>query len=95
MKLTIIENKRNELLKRAEIKAEVDEKQVNREEIINNLCAQLNTQKEKVVVEKIDSNFGTTKRKIVAKIYDTVEDLEKIESAYIKKRNNPKKEEKK
>jgi ribosomal protein S24E len=94
MKLTIIENKKNELLKRSEIKAETDEKSITRKDILANLSAQLNIAQEKIIVKKIDSNFGTIKKKIVANVYDDVKDLEKIENAFIKKRNNPKEEKK-
>ncbi len=93
MKMNVIENKRNELMKRNEIKAEVEEKTIpSRQEIRKILTAKVDSKEEKVVVKKIESKFGQQKFVVIANAYDSEEDLKKAESKYVLKRNTFKKE---
>lgn len=91
MNLKIIENNRSEIFKRNDIVAEFDQKTIpKREEIRKNISAQINKPSEKIVVRKINTNFGTTKGQVIVKVYDDKENLKKIESSHIQKRNEEK-----
>ena len=94
MELKITQNKRNEVLKRSEIIAEVMQKEVpSKIEITKVLTAQLNTKPEIVIIKKIDSKYGQQKVIIDANVYDKEEEMNKIERNYMLKRNETKKEE--
>jgi ribosomal protein S24E len=96
MNLKIIKNDRNELFKRQEVVAEVDEeKTCSRKDIKKNLAAKLNTSEEKTIIAKISGSFGTKKNIITARIYDDLKDLEINEKKHMKKRNQITKEENK
>lgn len=88
MELMILENKRNEMLKRQEITVEVDQKtSSSKKQLREKLAALMNTKEENIVIIKIDSNFGSSKAKAYARIYESAEELKKREEKYIIERN--------
>jgi len=88
MEVHITEKKKNDVLKRTEITATLQEKTIpSRAVIKEKLCAQLNAKPETVVVTKVETKFGTTKAKVHARQYDAAEQLKKIENPHMLKRN--------
>jgi len=88
MELNIVENKKNEALKRADIIAEVDEKLIpSRDEIRKNISAQLNIPVERIIIRQVASEFGKHKVVIKAKIYDNAADTQITERKYMNARN--------
>jgi small subunit ribosomal protein S24e len=94
MDLKIIKNERNEAFRRAEILAELKDKKIpSKEEIKKNITAQLNTDKEKVIIESIIKEFGKEKILVTARVYDDINKMKEIESKYLLTRNEEKKKE--
>lgn len=94
MEIKITQNKRNEVLGRSEIIAELMQKEVpSKIEVTKALTAQLNTKPELVIIKKIDSKYGQQKVIVDANVYDKEEEMNKIERKYMLKRNETKKEE--
>ena len=88
MDLKVIQNNKNELFKRQEIVAEVEENVTpSKDAVREKISAMLNAPKEKIVIGKIDTEFGSNKVKIIARIYDDEAQLKKVELEHIKKRN--------
>ncbi len=88
MEVKVIEKKRNELLKRNEVTAEVKEKTIPSKQLIRDkLSALLNAKAESIAITKMESKFGSSHTKIFARVYDTPEELKKREAEYIKVRN--------
>lgn len=88
MNLEIKTNNRNEVLKRNEVVAETGEKATpSRGALREKLSAMLNAPQERIVINKIITSFGKKKVEIYAKIYDTSEQLKKIEQKHMLKRN--------
>ncbi len=90
MELKIIEKKENPLLHRVEVKFEVSHpksKTPSRDEVRNLLAANLNADKSRIILDRIETPFGATITRGFAKIYDSVEDAKKIEPEYMLIRN--------
>jgi len=88
MDVIIKEKKRNEMLKRNEITAEIKEDTIpSKEKIKEKLCAQLDVSADKMVIFKIDTRFGNHSMKVLARAYDTPEQMKKVEQMHILKRN--------
>jgi len=88
MELKIIEDKRNELLKRREITAEVHEKTIpSRQVIRQKISAMIDVPIEKIVVQKMDTQFGSSKAVIYAKAYDDENMLKITERKFVRERN--------
>jgi small subunit ribosomal protein S24e len=88
MDLKIIEKKKNELLKRIEIVAEVQEKTIpSKKQLREKLAAMIDSNPEKIVITKVNSKFGSSKAKIYATSYENNELLKKTEPEYIVVRN--------
>ncbi len=88
MDLKVIEKKRNELLKRNEVVLEVHEKTIPSKKLVREkMAAILNAPVESIAITKMDSKFGSSKTKIMARVYDSAEELKKREVEYIKVRN--------
>lgn len=86
MKITT--KKRNEVLKRQEIVAEVHEKTIpDKKQIRDKLAALLNVKEDTIAITKVKSKFGSAAAKIYARVYGTAEDLKKSEVKYIMERN--------
>ena len=90
MELKILEKKDNPLLHRVEVKFEVSHpksKTPSRDEVRNLLTANLNADKNRVILDNMHTPFGSTTTTGFAKIYDDVENAKKIEPDYILIRN--------
>ncbi len=88
MELKILEKKKNELLKRQEVIAEVSEKTIpSKKQLREKLAALLNTKEENMVITKVDSKFGSSKAKVHIRTYESAEELKKREEQHIRERN--------
>jgi len=88
MEVKIISKSKNVLLHRNEVVAEVNEKTIpSKTQLRDKLSALLNAPIETIIIEKVESKFGSPQAKIYARQYDTVEHLKSIESEYVKTRN--------
>ncbi len=83
MKVKITEQKDNPLLSRKEIKAEVefDSKVPSREEIRGELSRLAKTDKENMIIIKVNSTFGQKKAIALANVYPNKADIKKVQSA--------------
>ena len=90
MEIDIIEENENKVFKRKEIKFYVDyegEATPKLIDIKSKLVALLNTKKGLTVVDNVQPHNGEPKALGYAKIYDTIEDLEYIETKHILAKN--------
>ena len=90
MEIDIFEEKDNKLFNRKEIKFYVDydgEATPKALDIKSKLVALLNAKKETVVVDNVQPHYGEPKALGYAKVYDTVEDLEYIETKHVIAKN--------
>lgn len=88
MELKITEKKRNEVLNRQEITAEMHEKIIPAKTLIREkLSALLNVKNDQIAIWLVKSKFGSPRAKVYARIYGTPEDLKKSEVLYIRERN--------
>ena len=88
MDLKVLERKRNNVLNREEVIAEVMEKTIpSKKQIREKLAALLSSSEDKIAITKVDSKFGSSRAKIYARAYATADDLKKIEVKYIRERN--------
>ncbi|MFA6268932.1 MAG: 30S ribosomal protein S24e [archaeon] len=88
MELKVLSKKKNELLKRTESVFEMHEKTIpSKVQIREKLAAMLDTSAEKIAITKVVSKFGSSKAKVHARIYATVEELKKTEPKHIIVRN--------
>ncbi|MEM1958093.1 MAG: 30S ribosomal protein S24e [Archaeoglobaceae archaeon] len=99
MEVRVESEKYNPLLKRKEVylKIKFDEKTPKRMEVREKVAGLFSVELERVVVDYIKTEFGKREAECYAKIYDSAEDLKRIEDKHILVRNFPelKKEEKK
>ena len=97
MKIQVISQLRNELLKRNEVAFTVDHEGAgtpSRIEIKQKLVGMLNADEEKVYVRKFETKTGSTTAVGEASVYDSVEQAKYVEPEHIILRNAPKKEKK-
>ncbi len=90
MELIIDEKKENPLLNRIEIRFRVRHPKAptpKREDVRNLIAANLNVEKDRVIIDKMHTPFGIHETRGYAKVYNTVEDAKKIEPDYILRRN--------
>ena len=90
MEIEFIEEKENKVFNRKEIKFYVDydgEATPKVLDIKSKLVALLNTQKDLIVVDNVQPHYGEPKALGYAKVYDTVEDLEYIETKHVIAKN--------
>ena len=88
MDLKITEKKKNEVLNRQEIIAEMHEKIIPAKTLIREkLSALLNVKNEQIAIWQVKSKFGSPAAKVYARVYATPEDLKKSEVKYIRERN--------
>lgn len=96
MEIEFIEEKENKVFNRKEIKFYVDYEGEATPKLLDvkyKLVALLNTKKELVVVDNIQPHYGEPKALGYAKVYDTIEDLEYIETkSVLAKNTEPEKE---
>ena len=90
MEIEFIEEKENKLFNRKEIKFYVDydgEATPKVLDIKSKLVALLNTKKELIVVDNVQPHYGEPRALGYAKVYDTVDDLEYIETKHVIAKN--------
>ncbi|MCD6503015.1 MAG: 30S ribosomal protein S24e [Thermoplasmata archaeon] len=86
MELQIESKRYNPLLKRTEIHARIVHKRAatpSREDVRNLIASEFGVSKDLVIVHHIRTGFGWTVSKVYAKIYDTLEDLKRVEPEHI------------
>ncbi|ENO11846.1 ribosomal protein S24E [Thermoplasmatales archaeon SCGC AB-539-C06] len=90
MGIKIIEKKENPLLARTKILAEISFEKAtpSNDEVKKQIASEVKADENLVVVKNIYTQYGSTSAKVTAFVYNSKEDLEKIEP-------KPKKEEKK
>jgi ribosomal protein S24E len=90
MKITITDKNKNALLNRTEISFKVEDAKVppSRKEVREKLAALENVKPEQTIVSKISHGFGSQEIEGKAKVYDSIEALEKVELEYMIGRNN-------
>ena len=94
--LKIINQKRNELLKRLEVKFQVIHEKSGtptRIQVRRSLANSLDVDEERVYIKKIETKTGTNISICEANIYDSVSEAESIEPEHIILRNRPKEKE--
>ena len=88
MEIKITEKKKNELLERTEITAEMQEKTIPaKQQIRDKMGALLNSKPEEIAITKVETKFGSPKAKIYARVYPSAEELKKKEPTHIIERN--------
>lgn len=97
MDIKVLEEKKNPLLQRREVKFSVSHNlgTPSRDEIKGKIAAYLNSKPELVIIERMNSEFGKRETRGYAKIYETAERLKSVETKHIVQRNEKKKEAKK
>jgi small subunit ribosomal protein S24e len=96
MDITILEKKENPLLNRTEITFECDYQSEGTPKIIDvkhKLVALEDASKELLVVDSMKPSYGEAKAVGLAKIYNSIEDLNKIETDSVKNKNEEPEEE--
>ena len=90
MEIEFIGEKENKVFNRKEIKFYVDydgEATPKLLDIKSKLVALLNTKKDLIVVDNVQPHYGEPKALGYAKVYDTIEDLEYIETKHVIAKN--------
>jgi small subunit ribosomal protein S24e len=90
MDIEIIEQKKNPLLARTEVRFalhHMGEKTPTRDAVREKLAAQLNSKKGLVVVDSMHSAFGRSSTRGYARVYDAQEAIAKNEPHFLLKRN--------
>lgn len=89
MEIKIVDEDRNELLSRKEIKFSLvhDGETPSRLEVRDSLAAKLDKGNEEVVVHEMNTRFGMNETLGYAKVYESPESAEEIEEEYMLERN--------
>ena len=96
MEIEFIEEKENKVFNRKEIKFYVDYEGESTPKVLDiksKLVALLNTKKELIVVDNVQPHYGEPRALGYAKVYDTVDDLEYIETQHVIAKNEEPEEE--
>lgn len=95
--MEILEQKRNDLFKRNEVTARKRSNTgtPNRKELLKELAGDLKVGADKIVIDKVDQQYGSKTATVYAKVYDSAENLKATEPHYKLERTEGKKEEKK
>lgn len=95
MKVNIVSKQKNRLLHREEIEFEINKAKTtpSRKELREQIAAMCNADSELVIIDDIKHAFGTDYVSGKSRIYESKEDLSKIELAYKVKRHAEKKKE--
>jgi small subunit ribosomal protein S24e len=90
--LKITGDRRNELLKRRELSFTLGYtgSTPSRSEVMGKVCAILNLDEKKVVLDSVKTRFGERKMVGSARVYDDEEALKKTEREYLRERGKPK-----
>lgn len=90
MEVEILTKNENKLLHRQEITAKIshiNEATPKRLETRDKLAASVNSDSDRTVIVKIDSEFGKSVSKVEFRVYDTPDQMNAVEFPYILKRN--------
>ena len=88
MDLKIISKKKNELLNRTELVAEIEEKTIpSKTDLRAKLSAVLNVPVETIAIQKVATQFGSPHALIQVRTYANEADLRKTEAKYVITRN--------
>jgi len=90
MDIKILERRENKLLNREEVYAIADhrgEPTPKREDIKKKVAAMIGKSEDLIVVLKIMSSYGLQRSKVILHVYNSKDDMMKIEPKYILKRN--------
>ena len=90
MKMEINEKKENVILKRTEVRFTIDHKgesTPSKGAVVDELAKKLDAKRDAIVLNNIDTIYGSGLSKGYAKVYVTKEDAQAIEPEYILKRN--------
>jgi small subunit ribosomal protein S24e len=96
MEITIIDKKENPLLNRTEITFECDYQSEGTPKILDvkhKLIALEDSSKDLLVVDSMKPSYGEAKAVGLAKIYNSIEDLNKVETDSVKAKNEEPEEE--
>lgn len=96
MNVQIDEKRQNPLMERLEVKFTVvhgKEATPSREEIRSSLASALKAEKEKIIVDHLDTEFGRHSCTGYAKVYDSVESARKLEKDHLLVRHGLKEKE--
>jgi small subunit ribosomal protein S24e len=90
--LKITSDRRNELLMRRELSFTLGYtgSTPSRSEVMGKVCAILNLDEKKVVLDSVKTRFGERKMLGIARVYDDEEMMKKIERPYLRERGKPK-----
>lgn len=97
MKTEIVNNQRNELLKRNEVKFSIYHEEggtPSRVDVRQKLAANLDVNEERIYISKYGTKTGSMITVGEANVYDSAEQAKMIEPKYIILRNSPKTEKK-
>jgi len=79
--MNILEQKHNKLLDREELIIEITESIIpSKVDLTKRIAEELKKEEENVVINKVDTQFGSHKFKVIAKVYDSAESKEKYET---------------
>ncbi len=95
MKLEILSERENKPLARKEIEFRVEHiggTTPSRMDVLSKIVAQFDADTSRVVIKALNTKFGIGISEGTARIYDTAEQMEKIELRHILERHRPKKE---
>ncbi|MAG21954.1 MAG: 30S ribosomal protein S24e [Candidatus Diapherotrites archaeon] len=89
MKINISDKSENVVLKRTEVSFDVEEANIppSRKEVREKIAALQNVKPEQVIIVKLSHGFGSQEVQGTARIYGSVEELEKTELKYMVGRN--------
>ncbi|HOT94948.1 MAG TPA: 30S ribosomal protein S24e [Methanoregulaceae archaeon] len=92
MEVEIIQDTRNELLSRRELRFVLthDGPTPSRKEIIGRLCAMKNVGENLAVLDTLSTQYGMTKVEGMLRIYDSEEARNRAEAEYLFNRGQPK-----
>jgi small subunit ribosomal protein S24e len=90
--LKITGDRRNELLRRRELSFTLGYtgSTPSRGEVMGKVCAILNLDEKKVVLDSVKTRFGERKMLGIARVYDDEETMKKTEQPYLMERGKPK-----
>ena len=95
MNIKLIKEKDNPLLsrKRVTFEGDVENSTPSRLKLKEHVAKSLKTDGEKVIIRHIYTRFGSKKIKVIAHVYNSVEDLKNTEETHAVKKNAPPKKE--
>lgn len=89
MNFEVIQDRKNPLLNRRELDLLIsyESSTPKRDEVRKMLSEKYGVEVERIIIEKMESIFGTRKAKAHIHIYDTVNDVKKYERRHVLKRH--------